>query len=66
MNKLFATLIATVFAAATVTPVFAADKSDNKTDGKTKSAEVKADKKGKGEAKKTDVKAEEKKAEKAK
>jgi hypothetical protein len=70
MSKLFATLLAAVFAAATVTPVIAQDKKDapkaeakvddkgkgdaKKTDGKAKAAEKKAD--GKGDAKKTDDK----------
>lgn len=63
MNKLFATLIAAVFAAATVTPVIAQDKKDapkaeaKKTDGKAMAAEKKADNKGKGDEKKTDGKA---------
>ena len=48
MSKLFATLLAGVFAAATVTPVIAQDKKDApkmeaKADGKGKAAEKKAD-----------------------
>ena len=68
MKKLFATLIAVAFAAATVTPAFAADKMD-KMDKKTEAtADAKKAAKGKGDAKKTDGKtmAEEKKTEKAK
>lgn len=58
MSKLFATLLAGVFAAATVTPVIAQDKKD------APKMEAKADGKGKGDEKKTDgkAKAEEKKA----
>ena len=60
MSKLFATLLAAVFAAATVTPVLAADakdapKAEAKKDDKGKSAEKKADDKGKGDAKKADA-----------
>lgn len=74
MSKLFATLLAAVFAAATVTPVIAADAKDapkaeaKKEDGKAKAAEKKADDKGKGDAKKTDGKAmaDDKKADAAK
>jgi hypothetical protein len=61
MSKLFATLLAAVFAAATVTPVIAQDKKDapkaeaKKEDGKAVAAEKKAD--GKGDAKKADGKA---------
>jgi hypothetical protein len=55
MSKLFATLLAGVFAAATMTPVLAQDKKDApKADAKM---EAKADNKGKGDEKKTDGKA---------
>jgi hypothetical protein len=67
MSKLFATLLAAVFAAATVTPVIAQDKKDapkaeaKKEDGKAVAAEKKADGKGKGDAKKADDKGDDKK-----
>jgi uncharacterized membrane protein YqiK len=51
MSKLFATLLAAVFAAATVTPVIAQDKKD------APKAEAKKDDKAKGDAKKEDGKA---------
>ena len=51
MSKLFATLLAGVFAAATVIPVIAQDKKD------APKMEAKADGKGKGDEKKTDGKA---------
>jgi opacity protein-like surface antigen len=60
MSKLLATLLAAVFAAATVTPVIAADAKDGakmeakKEDGKAKGDAKKADDKGKGDAKKAD------------
>jgi hypothetical protein len=51
MSKLFATLLAGVFAVATITPVIAQDKKDGAK------MEAKADGKGKGDEKKTDGKA---------
>ncbi len=51
MNKLFATLIAAVFAAATMTPVIAQDKKDDKA---AKVEAKKDDKAAKVEAKKDD------------
>lgn len=62
MSKLFATLLAAVFAAATVTPVIAQDKKDApkaeaKKDDKAKGDAKKADDKGKGDAKKENGKA---------
>jgi uncharacterized membrane protein YqiK len=62
MNKLFATLIAAAFAAATVTPVIAQDKKDapkaeaKKTDGKAMADDKKTDGKAKAEEKKADKK----------
>jgi hypothetical protein len=60
MNKLFATLIAAAFAAATVTPVIAQDKKD------APKAEAKKDDAKKGDAKKDDAKKGEAKKEEAK
>ncbi|MBM3341157.1 MAG: hypothetical protein FJY56_03450 [Betaproteobacteria bacterium] len=62
MSKLFATLLAAVFAAATVTPVIAQDKKDAPK-AEAKADAKKADGKAKGDAKKADgkAKAEEKK-----